>query len=183
MCRSQPRFSMYDTMSMADSIPFYETALSLNADGTDADPSQILNPTMRACDQVYDYVEDGYLTPGNATGPSAVPSSKPKARRQATTPFMPGQLIVSNITDHSAADLCNSDTSQGPDFVSTVESLFCDMTAKQLYPLCSDTQTDSCFDLTTNSLVPAASVQTTEQIVTGSQTTTTTSYNSVVQWS
>jgi hypothetical protein len=45
-------------------------------------------------------------------------------------------LIVSNLESSSAELLCSHSNSMGPDFVSLREKAFCDMDAKQLYPLC-----------------------------------------------
>lgn len=45
-------------------------------------------------------------------------------------------LVVSTLPGSSAEDLCAHSNSMGPDFVSTKEKAFCDMSAKKLYPLC-----------------------------------------------
>lgn len=57
------------------------------------------------------------------------------------------QLVVSDIESHSAQELCDHPQSRGPDFVSKVENLFCDMSAKKTYPLCEATITTNCFAL------------------------------------
>ena len=57
------------------------------------------------------------------------------------------QLVVSDISAHSATTLCNHDMSRGPDFVSTIENLFCDMETKTLYPLCTGSQSSNCFTI------------------------------------
>jgi hypothetical protein len=49
------------------------------------------------------------------------------------------QLIISSYTGHSAVEVCESETSWGPDFVSLAEGIFCDMCQRQAYPLCSGT--------------------------------------------
>lgn len=36
--------------------------------------------------------------------------------------------------------------SLGPDFVSIEEGLFCDMDTSELWPLCTETQMNDCFD-------------------------------------
>ncbi|KAL8865488.1 MAG: hypothetical protein Q9174_006859 [Haloplaca sp. 1 TL-2023] len=43
---------------------------------------------------------------------------------------------MSTHEGHSAKELCEHDTSAGPDFVSMKEGLFCDMSEKKLWPLC-----------------------------------------------
>lgn len=46
------------------------------------------------------------------------------------------QLVVSEHASHSAVQVCESDSSWGPDFVSISEGVFCDMCKRQYYPLC-----------------------------------------------
>ncbi|KAG9513391.1 hypothetical protein KCU93_g10075, partial [Aureobasidium melanogenum] len=62
-------------------------------------------------------------------------------------------LVQSNIPEHSAIDLCESKTSVGPDFVSTVEGVMCDMGTKQHMPLCAIGVLGRCFDLKTTSVL------------------------------
>lgn len=59
------------------------------------------------------------------------------------------QLVVSDIESHSAKELCTHPRSRGPDFVSKMENLFCDMTSRKTYPLCTDTQAKDCFSIDT----------------------------------
>ncbi|KAK2756422.1 hypothetical protein FQN54_005314 [Arachnomyces sp. PD_36] len=56
-------------------------------------------------------------------------------------------LIVSTLPSSSAEELCAHENSMGPDFVSLRENAFCDMDAKELYPLCDDIITSDCFNL------------------------------------
>ncbi|KAH6678616.1 hypothetical protein B0J14DRAFT_688722 [Halenospora varia] len=58
------------------------------------------------------------------------------------------QLVISEDTEHSAVDLCLSESSWGPDFVSVHEGVFCDMCERKTYPLCGGEGVNgSCFDL------------------------------------
>ena len=61
--------------------------------------------------------------------------------------FMSGVLVSSEHEAHSAHELCVSDSSMGPDFVSTTEQMFCHMAAKEVWPLCSTEIPHGCFDL------------------------------------
>ena len=61
-------------------------------------------------------------------------------------------LIISKLEPHSAAELCDSMTSLGPDFVSTNEMLFCDMSEKQIWPVCTDPSGTYCFDMDTQTV-------------------------------
>lgn len=59
----------------------------------------------------------------------------------------PDHLVISNIPGHSAKELCEHPSSLGPDFVSTVENIFCDMESGKWWALCDATHSDRCFDL------------------------------------
>ncbi|KAH0538331.1 hypothetical protein FGG08_005066 [Glutinoglossum americanum] len=59
----------------------------------------------------------------------------------------PDHLVISNIQGHSAKELCEHPNSLGPDFVSMVESIFCDMETEKWWPLCDATHSHGCFDL------------------------------------
>lgn len=57
-------------------------------------------------------------------------------------------LVTSSIPSHSAVELCESPNSSGPDFVSLKEGLYCDMTTRQVRPVCSlDNLSQDCFNL------------------------------------
>lgn len=71
-------------------------------------------------------------------------SSRPRPSRSQKSA---DRLIVSSRKSQSAVELCKSPTSRGSDFASTNEGLFCDMSTRTLYPLCSNTTTSDCFDL------------------------------------
>lgn len=66
---------------------------------------------------------------------------------------MTSQLVVSQDLQHSAKELCESDTSHGPDFLSVPGKLFCDMETKTLWLFCEDGEDEkSCFDPDTKQL-------------------------------
>jgi hypothetical protein len=67
-------------------------------------------------------------------------------QRRKRSPAMASELVVSDDHRHSAVDLCSSDTSFGPDFVSLFEEVYCDMETHTLWPLCAATIADKCFD-------------------------------------
>lgn len=54
--------------------------------------------------------------------------------------------MVSNSTHQNAEDLCTSETSWGPDFIGG-DGKFCDMSSKQLIPLCSVEDVDGCVEV------------------------------------
>ena len=59
------------------------------------------------------------------------------------------------MAEHSGRELCESETSRGPDFVSKHERIFCDMDTKTAFPLCDDELgiETGCFRLETHTLV------------------------------
>lgn len=59
---------------------------------------------------------------------------------------MEERLVVSNIARYKAQNLCSSETSWGPDFVST-DGMFCDMGMKTLTPLCSTENVYGCIKI------------------------------------
>jgi len=59
---------------------------------------------------------------------------------------MTQRLVVSNHTSQPAAELCNSATSYGPDFIGS-DGLFCDMGSKTLTPLCSTEDVEGCVEV------------------------------------
>ncbi|CAD0113317.1 unnamed protein product [Aureobasidium uvarum] len=96
--------------------------------------------TMFAADETE--ITDAPFNPGKAKRDNASP--------RPCLPWMEQKLIVSNIATHSATNLCNSNTSWGPDFASPVEGKLCDMSTKTLYTLCSMEDVDGCVDIATN---------------------------------
>ncbi|CAN9125418.1 unnamed protein product [Alternaria alternata] len=55
-------------------------------------------------------------------------------------------LRISHHAEHSASELCGMDRSWGPDFISVVEGLYCDMCERDLYPLCANEHQTNCFN-------------------------------------
>jgi len=72
----------------------------------------------------------------------------------------PGHVIISDWKQHSAVELCESDSSRGPSFAATEEGRYCDMSTKIHHPLCSATVTGNCFNVDTKQrLGPAPSAR------------------------
>lgn len=82
----------------------------------------------------------GYVT-------DMVSTEKPAKRSaRARLPWMEESLVVSNITEHKAENMCSSATSWGPDFVGT-DGMYCDMGTKTLIPLCSTQNVHGCVNI------------------------------------
>ncbi len=181
MCKSKPRFSMWDNIIPENDIPMFLDVLEMS-DGPDSEDDQktVLDPA-RWSQTDTGYIkgpipkfEDGSVCfphPDDChpSGPSAeedltlnspVGATKRKRglrrRQEVSARVMPDDLRISSFAQHSARQLCEDAMSEGPDFVSLAEGLFCDMSTldnrKQLYPLCSATVTTTCFDLDTYSI-------------------------------
>lgn len=61
------------------------------------------------------------------------------------------RLVVSSDPSHSATGLCESETSRGPDLISTVEGLFCDMETRQVLKVCAGGVETDCVHMPSNS--------------------------------
>ena len=158
MCKSEPRFSMYKDISLDNQIRVFDGPYNPSQEGVD-NATQILdagawklsevphNPHERLCAE-----KGGTCPPGGASAledlkEKANPSRRARRNHVKRQAWMVEQLVVSNLESHSATELCESGTSNGPDFVSMAEGLFCDMSEKQVWPLCSDTTAGYCFDM------------------------------------
>lgn len=63
------------------------------------------------------------------------------------------RLVISSDVHQSPEELCASPISRGPDFLNVAHGLFCQMSTKQLYPVCSAVLVDNCFNTDTQKLV------------------------------
>ena len=134
LCKSTERMTFWPAIVADAYIPTFSPPLKYNPNGTDVDLSKVIDRNT-----------DGYPDP---------PSKKRLARgsmgriakRQGSNPDTT-QLIISENPLHSAKETCEHPNSYGPDFVSTVEGIYCDMSVKEWWPLCSDRITTGCFDL------------------------------------
>lgn len=68
---------------------------------------------------------------------------------------MEKRLIKSDFPEQTAEEICNSETSWGPDFVGS-DGQFCDMGTKTLSPLCSTSNVEGCVTVAGNGTLIAA---------------------------
>ncbi|RDL36634.1 Uncharacterized protein BP5553_05986 [Venustampulla echinocandica] len=141
MCKSKPRFKLYDDLKSDYFLPYFNPPLEYDQNLVDMDREKVL----------VNGASTGKLPPKNK-------KRSPRERRALVTKrhVFPGQLITSGNPAHSAMELCNSGNSVGPDFVSHHEGLFCDMSEKELWPLCSTVIKTGCFDTTNNTMIAKA---------------------------
>lgn len=170
MCKSGPRFRMYEKLKSDDNIivfpkppEFVTKSDDPTLIGTDLDPGFIINnpgvpsanlfdgtggPVSRArLRQKRHKYQDHALAQLNNTLEFNGPISTQDAPRLP----LAHHLIISPHVYNSARRLCESRTSYGHSFVSLPEGLFCDMTAKVLYHMCSDEISSCCLDTDTAS--------------------------------
>ncbi|KAK7429152.1 hypothetical protein QQZ08_004367 [Neonectria magnoliae] len=136
---------------------------------TDKDPNGITHWT----------INNGSKHKRSATAQAYGPSKKPRLPRRhlnardetvTTGPRFDEQLVMDNSSDHATTQLCESETSVGPDFLNIADGLFCRMSDKTLWPICDDATTDGCFSLEEQQLVINGVVQRTKK------------YSQVVTW-
>jgi hypothetical protein len=70
---------------------------------------------------------------------------KRDAAAEEVAPVDP-RLVISSEPEHNATELCASDTSRGPDFVSLFEGTYCNMQTRETLPICNEHVTTHCFD-------------------------------------
>jgi hypothetical protein len=63
------------------------------------------------------------------------------------------RLVISSDPSHNATILCESEISRGPDLVSLVEGVYCNMETSETLPLCTGRTTTNCFHLDGNANV------------------------------
>ncbi|KAI9709030.1 MAG: hypothetical protein M1812_007786 [Candelaria pacifica] len=162
LCKSAKRMTMYhDTLPDDDLLMRFpgnygNVGVGYNPDGTDKNPK---------------YVIDNKATYGDPNLPAPKPGKRfrrdDNSTVAATPGFQEGHLIISDHGGHSAKELCDHPGSLGPDFVSTEEGIFCDMTAREYWFLCSATLTTGCFDLDKQQMVGAQPGIATRDLETG----------------
>jgi hypothetical protein len=135
LCNSKARFMQWGKLTTNPGYnqepPMFKPPLQYNDDGSDQDLSALFTPgtvTKRSMSSANNSSLDGSIN-------------------------RPGHVIISDYKAHSASEVCGSETSRGPSFVSTQEGIYCDMSTKISYPLCSPTVTNGCFDVDTMELI------------------------------
>ena len=151
MCKSGPRFRMYESLHTEDPILVFKPTLTYTDNGTDSDTSIIVNNPGVLANVDPKAVADACVSGRNndplCTQPARRSPNPAPAGKRDTDVFMEGHLVLSSYTWHSARELCESSTSKGPDFVSITEGLHCDMTTRQVSAVCSNSTISNCFDM------------------------------------
>ncbi|KAF2103365.1 hypothetical protein NA57DRAFT_52888 [Rhizodiscina lignyota] len=116
-------------------VDYVQTVLNQNVEDTclhhiwwGVDPAHFVNPSG--------VPGNGIISPGPIKNiPPGGPGTKSCTKKRAAEK-KDIRLVRSDIWSHNATDLCMSDHSRGPDFVSLVEGMYCDMDTRKLTPLC-----------------------------------------------
>ncbi|KAI9696253.1 MAG: hypothetical protein M1836_005806 [Candelina mexicana] len=147
LCKSAKRMTMYHDTEPDGGLrlrfPKDWTSTAYNLDGTDKFPDKVIDNKATFNDP-------------NTSAPSPKVGKFRRDGNSTTTAIsnnQEGHLVISESENHSAKELCEHPNSLGPDFVSTEEGIFCDMTAKEYWFLCSATLKTGCFDVDKKEMV------------------------------
>lgn len=150
LCKSTPRFSIWGNLFPDGVIPFFEPPLEYfpdgDGEGADKDPKRVI-------DKHNQYNKGVYLNQGEKRSRSHQPRRSVNA---TSANHNPEHLVITDHKEDNIKELCEHPNSYGWDIVSTYQELFCDMEDKQLYPLCSATIKDNCFDMSNKAIIPKA---------------------------
>ena len=148
MCKAASRFRMYENMNSEDYISYFDPPLKMiEKTLTDKDPSIVMDKAT------WKLPKEG----NNIKIATIQTDPKSRVRRDTHSPqglanVTTTVVIISTSPQHSARELCESQTSWGHDFVSATENLFCDMNAKKLWPVCDTKTKGACFDTMTSTM-------------------------------
>jgi hypothetical protein len=157
MCSSWPRLQLFETIDRKTKISYFDPPLKYTEYNADADQSVVTNNHGSLIPDKRDVLTsvDDRSNEDKRDNPTAAELERKTKRALAHKEFMETTLVKSSHDQHNATMLCTSETSYGPDFVSTTDGKFCDMAKKELWPLCSSELQFECFDKDTNAMSPA----------------------------
>jgi hypothetical protein len=147
LCKAPARMNFYTDFARDDFPVVYQPPLQYNVDGTDKDPSKVLNG---GCNDDPELVVSPCKTSRKSKRIAQVTQPRRGLNRSTT---LASSLVHSTSKAHSAEDLCSHPASLGPSFVSHYEGKFCDMATRIVWPLCSGIISSGCFDTDSNTLI------------------------------
>ncbi|KAL9076685.1 MAG: hypothetical protein Q9157_003575 [Trypethelium eluteriae] len=148
MCGSEPRLTFWSSWDIDnDRMPIYNPVLQYNDDGSDKS-------------DIYTAGDSLGHSMGKPIGLKPIGLQHKRRRRIASLNASnetvnatmksnprPDDIVITRNTEHKIRPLCDHPKALGPSIVNLVEELFCDMTDKIVYPLCSSSVTCGCLDL------------------------------------
>ncbi|KAH0565237.1 hypothetical protein GP486_001365 [Trichoglossum hirsutum] len=166
MCQSTPRFKMYPTLTEMNCIPVFDPPIQPGSDFGDSDFSKLKTGGKVTCDpgpnSPVTLDQTMKLQKWYSNKFQDIPTYGVKKRSvvdSSNQACIDHHVVISDVNAHTATALCKSDTSVGPDFVSTKEGLYCDMCAHELWHVCDATITQGCFDRNTTEMRPGTGPQ------------------------
>ncbi|KAI1378582.1 hypothetical protein F4677DRAFT_372060 [Hypoxylon crocopeplum] len=157
LCNKGPPFKMYNYADVHD--PKSITYWTINNKRTEEDLGTAVSyaPSPYPVSAKFHRSAHHYYPRANGTAGA----SNPHANR----------LVKSNSAQHTAAGLCDSPTSVGPDFLNVADGTFCRMSDKTLFPVCDGAAiVDNCFSTDL------------QQLVVNGVSARDTPYDNVVDW-
>ncbi|KXH40762.1 hypothetical protein CSIM01_08490 [Colletotrichum simmondsii] len=153
LCKSTPRFSFWGNLLPDGCIPFFDPPLKYTFDGADQGADE--DPDIALDKQTYD--KSVYLRQGERKISKRNNRSRTKklSKRQGSNMDLE-RLIITKIEGQTAREICEDPNSVGYDILSYSDNMYCDISEKRLYPLCSGGTTSSCFNASSVQLIGEA---------------------------
>ena len=129
LCKSRERMTFYPELGPDPIPPVFNPPLQYTEDGADTDIKRIVNRKTK-------------LYPNTPSRTKRNQISKRQDRNLDSE-----HLVVSDNPLHSAKEVCEHPSALGWDFVSTVEGTYCDISSGFWWYLCSEKNSQGCFDL------------------------------------
>ncbi|KAI1437149.1 hypothetical protein GGR50DRAFT_115061 [Xylaria sp. CBS 124048] len=141
-CNSGPPFKMYTNKDPNSIVSWPAKTRRDDVDNDDDDDDDLSERQLPATEIAYG--------PAKSVRSAKFRDEKLHRRNSTSTSTsksrIASSLVVGDNDMHSAAGLCASETSYGPDLYHTRHGQFCRMSDKKLFPVCSATVTDNCFN-------------------------------------
>ncbi|KAI6089813.1 hypothetical protein F4821DRAFT_53026 [Hypoxylon rubiginosum] len=140
LCNSGPPFKMYKYSDVHD--PKSITYWTINNKRDEESTAIAYGPSKRTASAKFGSGSSHYP---RSNGTDATGSNNPHFNR----------LVMSSAAQHTAAGLCESETSVGPDFLNVADGTFCRMSDKTLWPVCDASAqiVDNCFNKDSQQLI------------------------------
>lgn len=155
MCKSGPRFRLYEKLDITDPILVFDPPLEKHDNRTDVDPGRVIGAPGVFAEKPKFKRKRGTLglnTSWYDSNSSALAGASTGLSEQIGVVDEPiwkweGQVVVTHMRSHSAEALCQEKMSWGPDVAAVPEGKFCSMKDKTLYDICSEKISSCCFDV------------------------------------
>jgi hypothetical protein len=153
LCKNSKRFTFWPEIVPDATIPIFSPPLEYkrnenanNPDPQAGDTSGALEEPDVGKDREIRAYPDGTDLMGWSPGRKKRHAKDYNSRR-GIKKTLDETLVISHFPSHSAREMCEDPMAFSSDFVSVQEGLFCDMTLRKLWPVCTTTHTTECFDV------------------------------------